>query len=171
MSHYNSTDENSIPEERPKFLLVLCILTWVSTGFSLLAGVGRLIGGPLSAEKMKEGKIEMLTLMNEMRENGMDSFAEFFAKTQHMTEVFNANHYGFYSLTVFNLLIGIAGAYLMYNAKKLGFHLYIIYSILGVSMVYFYLSPEQVPTLLTLWGAGISAIFIFMYSRNLAWLK
>ena len=54
MSHYNSTDENSIPEERPKFLLVLCILTWVSTGFSLLAGVGRLIGGPLSAEKMKE---------------------------------------------------------------------------------------------------------------------
>jgi hypothetical protein len=158
-------------EERPTFLLVLCILSWISIGLGIILGLPRLFSGPLSAEKMKESRVEMLTMMNEMRENGLDGFAEIFEKIQHMTEVFNQHHYAVHTLTFIILLVGLSGVWFMYQGKKLGFHVYIIYSILGIAHVYFFLSPSQVPSILTIWGVLISTAFILMYSRNLHWLK
>ncbi|MBU2018108.1 MAG: hypothetical protein KJ941_00560 [Bacteroidetes bacterium] len=158
-------------QERPKGLLVLAILSWVNIGFSLITGLIKWLSGPLSSTQMKESKVEMLTLMNEMKDNGMDSFHDFFSKVLHLTEVFNQQHYYVYGLTVLFLIVGLLGVYFMFIGKKLGFHLYIIYCILTTLHVYFFLAPSEVPTLMTIWSIILSGLFIFLYSRHLSWLK
>jgi hypothetical protein len=146
-------------------------LSWVNIGFSLLTGTVKWLSGPLSSAEMKGTKVEMLTLMNEMKDNGMDSIYEFFSKVLHLTEVFNQQHYWVYGLTVLFLIIGLVGVYLMFVGKKTGFHLYIIYCLLTTVHIYFFLSPAEVPTLMTIWSIFISGLFIFLYSRHLSWLK
>ncbi len=158
-------------QERPQMLLVLCILSWISIGFSLITNVFALARGPFTVEQMEDTRANMLGLVNEIQSNGMDSLAEMFSKIQHMTEVYNANHYAFYFSAILIFAIGLVGVIQMFNGKKLGFHLYIIYSILAVTQVYFFMSPQEIPSAITVIAVVFSALFIFLYSRNLSWLK
>jgi hypothetical protein len=68
------------------------------------------------------------------------------------------------------LLIGLLGALMMWQAKKLGFHLYIGYSLLAIIQIYFFVSPSDVPSFVVIWGLLMSVLFVFMYSRNLKWM-
>jgi hypothetical protein len=158
-------------EERPTFLLVICILSWISIGFAFFGTVWRLLRGPLSSEVMNESKIEILNLVAEMRTNHMDSFADFFDKTIQMSEVYNNNHYSYYLMVLITLLVGGYGVYNMFIGKKIGFHLYIVYSILGSLIFYIFMPAIMVPNLLVMWSVFFSLMFIFMYAANLKWLK
>ena len=168
--------DNFIPgneplETRPKGLLVLAILSWIHIGFSLLFGLIKWLSGPLSADQMKSSKVEILTMMNEVKPQGNESFYDFFNKTMHLSEVFNQNHNVVYGLTVLFLIVGLVGVIFMYQGKKLGFHLYIIYCLLTIIHVYFFLRPAEVPSLMTIWNVILSSLFIFLYSRHMAWFK
>ncbi|MGJ8661508.1 MAG: hypothetical protein ACSHXL_05695 [Bacteroidota bacterium] len=157
--------------QRPQMLLVLCILSWISIGFSFLTNLLALLRGPFSPEQMEESKANMLGLVKEIENSGMDSFADMFSKVQHMAEVYNANHYAFYTFSILIFAVGLYGVIQMFIGKKIGFHLYIIYSILAVVQVYFFLTPAEIPNSITIIGVIISALFIFLYSRTLNWMK
>lgn len=164
-------DYSTEQKERPQMLLVLCILSWVFIGFSLITNLQTFIRGPISEEAMGTAKADMLGLINEAQNAGMGSIAEMFAKVQHMLEVYNANHYSFYGLTLLILGIGLLGVIWMFLGKKQGFHIYIAYSILSVVEIYMFLSPSEIPNAFTIFGVLISALFIFLYSRTLSWMK
>jgi len=66
---------------------------------------------------------------------------------------------------------GLAGIIFMFKRKELGFHLYIIYSLLYVAQSYLFVSPANVPLVLVLTNLGISGIFIYIYSRSLNWFR
>jgi|TARA_R110000737_G_scaffold350964_1_gene391640 hypothetical protein len=165
--------EDYTPEqkERPQGLLVLCILSWVFIGFSLMTNLLTFFRGPISAEAMDDRKADMLGLINEAQNSGMGSFAEMFTQIQHMIEVYNANHYSFYGVTLLILGVGLLGVIWMFLGKKQGFHVYIGYSILSVVQIYLFLSPAEIPSAITIFGVIISTLFIFLYSRNLSWMK
>jgi len=170
MDEYVDDNMNN-QKERPQMLLVLCILSWVSIGFSLITNVISFFRGPISSERMGEAKGDMLSLINEAKSSGMDLIADVFTKLQHMTEVYNANHYSFYGLNIIVLLIGLGGVVWMFLGKKQGFHLYIGYSLLSVIQIYFFLIPSEIPSAFTILGLLFSGLFIFLYSRNLSWMK
>jgi hypothetical protein len=164
-------DYTNEQKERPQMLSVLSILSWIYIGFSLITNLISFLSGPISAEQMDENRADMLGLINEAESTGMGSVAEIFTKIQHMTEVYNAHHYSFYGLTLLILVAGLVGVLRMFQGKKQGFHLYIGYSILSVVQIYLYLSPAEIPNAITIFGVLISALFIFLYSRNLNWMK
>jgi hypothetical protein len=170
MDEYLDDNMNN-QKERPQTLLVLCILSWTSIGFSLITSVVSFFRGPISPERMEEAKGDMLSLISEATSSGMESIADIFSKLQHMTEVYNANHYSFYGLSIIVLLVGLGGVVWMFLGKKQGFHLYIAYSLLSVIQIYLFLVPAEIPSVLTLFGLLFSGLFIFLYSRNLSWMK
>lgn len=166
-------DEEINPNEtkRPVFLLVLCILSFVSIGWSLLTAIVSLFTGPASEETMIETKVEFTKQINQMNELGSEWGADIFRKLIHITEATNTAHYSFTMTTIVILIIGALGVFWMLKRKKLGFHLYIIYSLLSAVQLYFFVNAAYVPTFLVIFSAVFSGIFILLYSLNLKWMK
>lgn len=164
--------ENQPEEKRPVILLVAAILSYISIGFALIAVVFNLISGPMNEDDILESRVANAKSKTEMRNaGGSETFINFFDKIQAMIEETNDH---FYLANGLNLLVsgtGFFGVFFMMKRRKLGFHLYIVYSLLALSVMYLYVSPQNIPTISLVFGVIFSAGFVFMYSRALHWMK
>lgn len=172
METFESIDEISKGREpRPTFLTVLCVLSFIFIGFFLIIGLLGLAQGPISPEKMIDLKVEFTTSADEMRSLDMESFAVGMEKLSRMSESRNSNFYAYSIVSLVVLGIGLFGVFKMWKGFKIGFHLYIAYSLLTIVQDYFFVSPADIPTFFVIWNLLISALFVLMYSRNLKWLS
>jgi len=156
---------------RPVFLTVLCILTFISTGFSSILLILQGIKGPDTEEEVEEAVTAGLVLANQLRESGLDAFANLYEKIAHMVEYTNKAHYLMLSVNLVAIGLGLGGALLMWRGRRIGFHSYILYNILGIVSIYFAIPVSEIPTLIVILQVIFSTIFIILYSRNLYWLK
>lgn len=169
----NEIDEFSSkqPAPRPKFLTVLCILSFVALGFGILSALGSVLNGPQTDEQMLEAQVQIAESVNLMRDQGNESFAVFFQQVQNMMVDTNDHHQLATWLNILVVAIGIFAVIRMWNGFRIGFHLYVVYSILGSVVMYFYVSPAHIPMIFPIFSVTISGLFIFMYSRNLHWMR
>ena len=159
-------------QPRPKFLTVLCILTFISTGISLLSGLYNLVFvGKQSEETMLNAQVAMTNSINEMNDLGMTGFADMMEKINRMSIEINDNFYLASVVTLLSVGLGLYGAFKMWNGFKMGFHLYIVYNLVTIGAIYLYVSPGNIPSFVVIFNLVLSAIFVFMYSRNLKWMK
>ena len=156
---------------RPGFLTTLCVLTFISTGLSTISNLFSLIAGPLSDEQLKDVQVTMMEFADQMKSANLDSVAEVYEKLFRIQEATNANHYAFVLSTLVILGVGIFAAIKMMKGSKLGFHLYIIYSLLSVVQLYFFVSASIIPTFMVVTNLVFALLFIFLYSRNLKWMR
>ncbi len=168
----DTIDNINQEEPRPRFLTVLCILTFIATGLSLVTGLfNLLVTGRQSEEQMINAKVAMSESINEMRDMGMTSFVDLMEKIQRMSVEVNDN---FYFAGIFGLVLTVIGLYSairMWKGSKLGFHIYIVYNLLAIGGIYLYVSAANIPTVFVVFNVILSGIFILMYSRNLKWMK
>lgn len=172
METYEPVMDNTTEKEpRPSFLTVLCILSFISIGLALSSGFMGLISGPMGEEMVLEQKMQWAKMADELRSVGADGFVRIIDQFSRMIDSLNANHYGNSIVTIIVRLIGIVGVIFMWQGKKNGFHLYIIYSILAVVQLYFFVAPADIPTIMIVVNLVIAGLFVFLYSRNLKWLS
>lgn len=170
-SDFKSFDGPELPNpRRPVFLLVLCILTFINTGSSLLSLAGSFLNGPLTEEQLNEQRTVFAELADEMRSANLHDFAYITEQLQRMSESVNQHFYANISISFMVLCLGVVGAAFMLVGRKLGFHLYIAYSLLAIIQMYFFASPSDIPTIVVILNLILAAVFIFMYSRNLPWI-
>ncbi|MBI2257775.1 MAG: hypothetical protein HYU67_02635 [Flavobacteriia bacterium] len=165
----NSEEVNSNPK-RPTFLLVLCILSFISTGFNLIGNIVNLLKGPLSQDELNVVLQEMQQLSDMVNQSG-SGFTELFEKLAKITQFTNDNFYMHEFILIASFALGFYGVLKMYQGIKNGFHLYIIYNLLSISSIYVSVPPSDVPSFIVIFSVIFSGIFIFMYSRNLHWMK
>lgn len=164
--------DNTQPEEkRPTLLLVLCILTFINTGLTILTSLVQLVAGPSSEEQMLAEKVQLTKSANELKDAGMDAFAGLIEQMMAMTADIQANFYIAMTVAFVAPLLGLFGALQMFQGKKLGFHFYIIYNLISVGGIYLYVSPENIPSISIIFGLLLSGLYIFLYSRNLHWMN
>ncbi len=158
------------PQKRPAFLTTLCVLSFVSIGFSLLSGLISIVSGPTSEEQMLDQRVEMMGAISDLKITGMDWAVDMMEKSMLMAEDFNNN---FYLATILNLIIvltGLFGVLRMLSGYKMGFHIYIVYCILSVGALYAYVNPAHIPSFVIIVNVILSGLFVFLYSRNLKWM-
>jgi hypothetical protein len=68
-------------------------------------------------------------------------------------------------------MLGCFSAVLMYKRNILGFHAYIIYSLLAAGSIYFFVSPANIPSVILITNLLISLVFVLLYARHLKWLR
>lgn len=100
--------------ERPQFLKVLCILTWVCSGLMLLNTLAGMIMKPSEEQKMEQ--IEKMREINPEGAAQMEIALNSQSGGQHILNSI---------LTVIALLLSAAGAMWMWNLKKTGFYIYL----------------------------------------------
>ena len=165
-------EEINQKEPRPKLLKIVCILSLISIGLSFLGGVSQLFNGPVSDEDLLNQKVEITKTVTKLVElDAGEYWILSVKKLIPMSESLNSSFYYVTILTLITSIVGFFGVLKMWQGFKIGFHFYIIYSLIGIGQIYLFVSPTSVPTFVVFWNTVLSGIFIFMYSRSLNWLK
>ncbi len=168
---YNQLENNQEEEKRPTLLLVLCILTFVNTGFTVLGGLMGILSGKPSSEEIKVSKVQMAQSIDQLEKLNMDYWVDVIKRIQLMTEAMYANFVAYNAVSILVAIAGVAAAFLMLKGKKLGFHVYICYSFLYVLQGYLFVSAAVIPTFIIIINLLIAGVFVLLYSRNLNWLN
>ena len=163
--------EQKPQQKRPTGLWILFILTTISAGLSLLSALTNLLQGPPNQSVIKQMKAEMAQSMKIAKEVKSDFLIEFIEKMSVISDATIQNFTLFNGLSFIFYTIGMAGAVLMFRGLKLGFHLYISYSLLVLIQYYFIVDPSQVPWMILLANGLVSLLFVLLYSRHLNWMK
>lgn len=156
--------------KRPSFLKVLCILTFVVTGFGILTSVTALMAGPASDQYINKERAKMAQSATQMDELGAPAMADWLSSTSRFMVDANNNHYVSNSSQLLIAVLGLMAALRMWAGYKIGFHLYIGYCLMGILLMYTYASPANIHYLTVILSLLFSLLFIFMYSRNLKWM-
>jgi len=151
--------------------MVLLVLTWVNTLFSIVTTFFTLIFLRPSAQDLEQEKVEMAESIVELKKLGMDSFVSLLERLQAMTEAMQPY---FIQSNLVNLMVlacGAVAAWFMYRRNQLGFHLYIIYNLASVGSIYLFISPSLIPSVIILVNSFLSLVFVLLYVKHLPWLK
>lgn len=166
----DSTLGQSETPKRPMFLTVICILSFIGLGWSILSGIMGLILGKFTSSfySMYQGMMEKS--MNNMGnmppeasariESIMNSSLKF---AQHAPVINSVN--------LICSLIALAGVILMWNLKKTGFILYVIPEVIIVFFPLILVGFNFISAMMLVWGIIISGAFIIMYAVNLKAMK
>lgn len=154
----------------PVFLKVLLILTSITVGFGILLTLIGFVTGPNSQEDVDSVMAPNLNLINSLRQDGVTIGLDELEKITRQVDYINQNFYLNQTLSFFAYVFGVAGVFMMFKQRKLGFHFYIIYNLIAFATVYAVVPYNEISLFSQIIGIIISAIFIFLYSRNLYWL-
>lgn len=159
------------PQEvkRPVFLTVLSIFSFIFIGFSLIGILLAMLSGKLSPDQMEQMKVDTYKLVEQFQGSGMEDFSALFEQSFRMVEYQNNNFWIHNLVSLLCFVTGFLGVIYMVKAFKKGFHMYIIYNIIYVLLIYVSVPANEVPSYSIIINVIFSGLFIFLYSRNLKW--
>jgi hypothetical protein len=175
MEEINTTDYSDNqgfleePKKESKTLMVLCILSLISISFALITAILNFLNGPLTAEELDKSFTTMNSVMSVFGNSSEVELAKKIAY-ERMTMI-NTRFYLHGMLNLITLVTGLIGALLMLQKKKIGFHFYIIYSILSFTFIYFIVPIKLAVQNELIMGALFSGIWVFLYARQLKHLN
>jgi len=167
--HFLDSDNLKVEKERPTFLTVLCIITFIVSGYFFLSGVFQAITYDVDKqievnEIAMESMIEIAATDETGTVDGMINTMEVFFEEN----IKNAST--IMAMNIIATLLSLLGAFFMYRLKKLGFHMYLVSKIIGASTILFFTLSSIILAVYIL-IAVFTIAFIFMYSRNLKYMS
>lgn len=160
------------PTRKPTFLVVLSILSFISIAWDFFQHTLSLLSGPMNQEAWELYEATMYESVGQMNDLGMHGMATIVEQIIQMSYMSNFDYFIMNTvLQLITVLIGAAGVILMLQLKKIGFHLYVVYSLLPVVIFYILFPVEIIPTFVVVFSLIISAIFCVLYALNLKHMK
>jgi hypothetical protein len=164
-------DNNSQKSRIPRLLLVTGIISILGTGSTILSSLMSIVVGKPSQEEITESKLELARSLEQVEKNDVQFLEDLIRNLQIMLDAMYQNFFLYTFVAALVAGVGLTGIIFMFKRKELGFHLYIIYSLLYVAQSYLFVSPANVPLVLVLTNLSFSGIFIYIYSRSINWFK
>ncbi|MBX3256913.1 MAG: hypothetical protein KF862_22440 [Chitinophagaceae bacterium] len=171
MENFETTSVAPAKPKRPTFLTVLCILTFIGSGFGIINGTSSYLTADAAAgvaqaamEDARE-KIE-----NESSNPGAQIAEKMLAGASDMFTPENIKKNASFSIvaSVFTLI----GAILMFGLKKTGYWSYILGTLIGIVAPFVVYGGGNLLTILTSSGiAFIGVLFVVLYGLNFKHLR
>jgi hypothetical protein len=164
-------------ESRPIFLTVLCILTWVGSGFSVISALISSFTVSKSTKQLQEAGVNFEGLSNELDEAPHTGEAgEEIARNmvRGMGESMDSMIEWAPTLNWINIGVGllcVLGAYLMWQLKKTGFYLYTAATVFAVIIPIVLMGSNLITLMSVIIGGLFGLIFIILYGVNLKHMK
>jgi hypothetical protein len=160
-SQWDNTPK-SMKDKRGAFLLVICILSWAYMGYVIISTSITYFNGIGQLEEQMAVSMELFEqetgnpLLNSIME---DTQMVFVNTLKYFKEIQIGN--------IMALFFGALSVYLMYSLKKIGFYLYILYSIIIPSIQIYFLGSSMVIIAIVAFSGIVGIAFIIMYGVNL----
>ncbi len=149
---------------RPTALIVFGILSWISLGIGLIGVVSNALTGPPTDEDIRQQEIEMLSqLTPEMvAEAGwvVTETIDFLKITQDKFGILTA-------VTFIQVVVGLIAVIMMFKLRKIGFHLYIVYSLITLGYWILFFGHNTLGFIMAVISGVVSAIFVLLYASQL----
>ena len=153
---------------RPTFLTVICILTFIGSGLSLLSNGISLVNGKLTEEQLEDRIYEISKTYDK---DGPEFQKVITKKSIELQQLNNENFYAITSTNFFVALLALVGAFMMFKLDRRGFGIYILAQIIPIVVSFIYFGNNIVSTITSVILIFISLIFIIMYAVNLKHMK
>ena len=166
----NPFQEQQNRPQRPTFLLVLCILTFIGSGWGVLSNLFSIF-----TAGMMNGSLQMeqySTMMGDMENSGASSFMSGFLNSS--MEVLKATAAHAREIAGMQLVLSIVsllGAILMFQLRRPGYYLYVAAQILALFVMPYFAGFSTLVVIGMAWSAFISAVFIILYALNLKYMR
>jgi ABC-type antimicrobial peptide transport system permease subunit len=153
--------------QRSQFLTILCILTFIGSGYGIISGITSLSIGP----KMMSGvKAEQKRAMEEAKHKNQDIedttesrlARKMMGSAQEFMDPEKMKQSGM--ATIAANLLTFAGAFFMFRQSRKGFYLYVAGSIAGTAAPLIIFKGNMLATFSALFPGFVGIVFIVMYA-------
>ena len=144
MEQYELNKDPNEQTKRPEFLTVLCILTFIGSGLSILSNF---------IVATFHSSIQEFAASGALKFPGMD--------------ILLSIDQSYFVIGFILSSVSLFGAYKMWGLKKIGFHFYTIAQILLLIVPFFYISNNGFPYFEFI----ITATFVILYGKNLKYMS
>lgn len=165
----NPFEEKQNSPVRPTFLLVICILTFIGSGWSVLSNLFSIFtSGMMDSSLQME---QYSNMIGNIEGSASSSFLTGFLNSS--MEVLQATAAHAREIAVMQLVlsvISLLGAIMMFQLRRFGFYLYTAAQILALFVLPYFAGFSTLVVIGMLWSAFISLIFIILYAVNLRYM-
>ena len=157
----NDEVRNEVKQNKPSLFKVMCILSFISVGFTLFTTLMGFISGPSTVESLKESADIIINLMRNA--GASNDSLQMLDKVFEQQQVINSKFYLANGLTFIFSAVGFLGVYWMWNFKKNGFHAYIIYCLLTMAHLYLIVPIDLIITEQIIYQSILSLFFSMFF--------
>lgn len=165
----NPFEEKQNSPVRPTFLLVICILTFIGSGWSVLSNLFSIFTSGMTDSSLQMEQYS--NMMGNIEGSASSSFLTGFLNSS--MEVLQATAAHAREIAVMQLVlsvISLLGAIMMFQLRRFGFYLYTAAQILALFVLPYFAGFSTLVVIGMLWSAFISLIFIILYAVNLRYM-
>ena len=148
--------------KRPTFLTVLCILTFIGSGWGVLSQLFSLLFTNLVDVSAQTEQLN--TMMDNMESGAGTSFLSGILSSSQ--EVMQATMMHAKSIAVISLvlsLLSLCGAILMFSLRRIGFYIYTVAQLLLLFVVPYFAGFSMIVVMGMLFSALFTVVFIIFY--------
>lgn len=158
------------PVVRPVFITVLCILTFIGSGWGLINAGIKFATADTQAAALSMAKETMNSKLD--TKDGNDAGAKFARKmVDGISMSADSIRKGGIAEAIAALLC-LGGALMMWNLKKTGFYLYVAGTLVGVLSPFIIMGGNNFMAIISSVGVGfIGVLFVILYGVNLKHMK
>lgn len=172
MEQLENNEEVNSNEKKPTFLVFLAVMSFISLAFSFFGVLSSIFSGPQTEEQIEMQRAAMYDSIATFQAQGMDDVAAMFEKLMRYTEYMNSEAFYIGLITsLITSIVGLIAVILMLKLRKIGFHLYVVYSLLPIITMYIITPMELISTFIVIVSLVISALFCILYGINLKHMK
>lgn len=152
--------------KRPTFLTVLCILTFIGSGWGVLSQLFSLLFTNLV--DMSAQTEQFNAVMDNMESGAGTSFLSGILSSSQ--EVMQATMMHAKSIAVISLvlsLLSLCGAILMFSLRRIGFYIYAVAQLLLLFVVPYFAGFSMIVVMGMIFSTLFTVVFIILYALNL----
>jgi hypothetical protein len=150
----------SVKVQRPPTLVVLAILSWVSIGFKTIMTLIEFVGGPLTPDELLAEKAIMIEAMEpQSKVIGPELLKE----SIDMLEVSNEHFWAMNFISLGILVLGFFAVLKMYNLKRSGFYLYLLYLVGPIAVWTTFYNSGFMSNIVIIYFAVFGLLFAILY--------
>lgn len=164
-------ESHTLPQPRNTFITVLCILTFIGSGWGIVSGLFNIYTASKMGDSIEEVSEGMEDAIDDIQDNDglSDSQKDFFESifTGISESVTPENVRNAALVSILSCLLTIAGALLMWNLNKKGFYLYVAGIVLIIAGTLFVFGGSLMGVFYALSAGFWGVVFIILYGVNL----
>lgn len=158
------------PFRRPTFLVVLCMLTFIGSGWNILANLFYLFTANIIDGTIDTGQNP--AWVGELESQGIDTFFSGFWNSS--LGLMQAGMQYAREMVVFRLVLSVfalSGAILMFQLRRSGFYLYVAAQVLLLFVLPYFAGFHLTVIIKMLFAGLISFLFIALYAFHLKYMN
>lgn len=164
-------DPEIVPRQRPTFLKVLCILTFIGSGYNIVNSTVTYF----KAESISALVTEAKTQVNEdLKKEKKDKEESAFVGQimGNMSDISTPENLRKASIgNIITSVICLLGAILMWNLRRSGFYIYTLGTIIGIILPFYMFGSNLVTNISAGFMGFIGILFVIFYAMNLKSMK